>query len=982
MPIKVVCPQGHKLSAPEKIAGKRVQCPKCKSVVQIPELESPETDEGQGVNAAPAPQPDADPLDLDPLAGSDPLADSDFAGAEDGSMLDAAPGALPLKTEPSKGVPPLVWALMGGGTVLALVLIVGVAMLLMGAGEDEAVVADNPPAEAKDADNAGPASKDDASGPTEPEPSPKSMETKPEPEPAPPLHFHGLYIASIGDHRRFLRFYEDGTVLSVDMQFGSTDAKLAGEVAEWFNKDHTRPLPRGRYEQAGAKLTIKTSIPPNDLAPETYEGTVEDGLLNLKSSQEYKPFTFRFVEVALDPIVLNTENLADTKEKLKRIALAFHNFHDTYRCFALPRSDGSNESPPSRGAKPTGLSWRVHLLPFLDQRPLFERFHRDEPWDSPHNKTLLEHMPEIYRIGSNDEPVTRFQVITGPEMLFGNPKTAGMRDLTDGTSNTILALVVGADVAVPWTKPDELTLDENAAKSSLGSLTDGYIACVLADGRTLTVLKSIEPADFLAMATPHGNEIVHPDRHGRRFEEALKEFVAKSQPPSDTTTDVAASPGSASPSTGPASSPLKGLDLHGRLQAIAYALLMHHDHFMMFTHPVSESKHGSGLSWRVHVLPFLGEHALYRKFHLNEPWDSPHNKTLLDEMPEIYQLEDPVRTRFVVFTGPEMVFGTNRQPSYRYITDGPANTLLAIVAGPDSAVPWTQPADLPFEPENAASLIQSMAGGPIECVTADGKLLTLPDGVPENTFKALVTPAGGEVVDVDAVRRQFGPADQEPPPALKQLIETVAKSKQERLNKLKQISLGMLNYHDTYRQYPLARNPKLFNDEGKPYLSWRVHLLPFMDQGPLYKQFKLDEPWDSPHNKELLKELPDVYRDPQDPLDSTNTRFVVLTGPGTPFAGQYGPSIRDMRDGTSNTVLALVAGDDKAVPWTKPEDIAFDPNAPIACLGNVGPALFCVKADGAAHSIKPSIPPDVFKGLVSPAGGEVLPRELINYGFR
>jgi len=814
---------------------------------------------------------ETDPLAVDPLAGTDPLMDVDFGTTEDRSPLDTAASSLPQKETAPKGISPLVWALVGGGTLLALMLIVGVVMLLM-SGDDETVVADGAPTEAGAPDNAGPSPKDTAPEPTEPEAAPEPTETKPAAKPAPPAQS--------------------------------------------------------------------------------------------------------------DPIVLNTEDLPDIQGKLKRIALAFHNFHDTYRCFALPRSGASSESPSSGGAKPTSLSWRVHLLPFLQQQPLYDRFHLDEPWDSPHNKTLLEHMPDVYHIGSNDEPTTRFQVITGPGMLFGNPKPSAFRDITDGSSNTILAVVVGADVAVPWTKPDELTLDENSAKSSLGSLADGYIACVLVDGRTLTVLKSIEAAGFLALATPRGNEIAHPDRHGRRFEGALRGSVAKSKPPSDTTTDMAASPGSTqSPST-PAASPLNGLDLHGKLQAIGFALLMHHDHFRMFTHPVSESEHGSGLSWRVHVLPFLGEQALYSEFHLDEPWDSPHNKSLLDEMPDVYRLEDPAQTRFVVLTGPEMIFGVNRQPTYQHIKDGPANTLLVVVVGPDSAVPWTQPVDLPFEPENAASLIQRMSSGPIECVTADGKLLTLPDDVPEASFKGLATPAGGEVIDVDALRKQFGPADQEPPTALKRLIQTVSKTKQERLNKLKQIFLGMMNYHDVYRQYPLARNPKLFNAEGQPYLSWRVHLLPFLDQGPLYKQFKLDEPWDSPHNMELLKEIPDIYRDLQDPIDSTNTRFLTLTGPGASFTGQYGPSMRDFRDGTSTTILAVCAGADKSVPWTKPEDLAFDPSAPVACLGNIGSALFCVKADGACQTIKPSIPPEIFKGLVSPAGGEAPRRDLINYGYR
>src|SRR5207249_2796575 len=72
-------------------------------------------------------------------------------------------------------------------------------------------------------------------------------------------------------------------------------------------------------------------------------------------------------------------------------------------------------------------------------------------------------------------------------------------------------------------------------------------------------------------------------------------------------------------------------------------------------------------------------------------------------------------------------------------------------------------------------------------------------------------------------------------------------------NNLKQIGLAMHNYHDTYRHFP----PQALTDKnGKPLLSWRVAVLPFIEQDNLYRQFKLDEPWDSEHNRKLLERMP------------------------------------------------------------------------------------------------------------------------------
>ena len=142
-------------------------------------------------------------------------------------------------------------------------------------------------------------------------------------------------------------------------------------------------------------------------------------------------------------------------------------------------------------------------------------------------------------------------------------------------------------------------------------------------------------------------------------------------------------------------------------------------------------------------------------------------------------------------------------------------------------------------------------------------------------------------------------------------------------NNLKQIGLAYHNYHAATNAFPA---PAIADKDGKPLLSWRVAILPYVEQQELYNKFKLDEPWDSPHNKALIKEMPPVYLCPsrKNPAEGTTT-YRVFVGDGAMFQEGQGTPLEAITDGTSNTVMVVEATD--AVPWTKPDDLKFDPNA-------------------------------------------------------
>ena len=146
-----------------------------------------------------------------------------------------------------------------------------------------------------------------------------------------------------------------------------------------------------------------------------------------------------------------------------------------------------------------------------------------------------------------------------------------------------------------------------------------------------------------------------------------------------------------------------------------------------------------------------------------------------------------------------------------------------------------------------------------------------------------------------------------------QAARTAAKRTQS-MNNLKQIGLAMHNYHDVHKHLPPA---VVMGPDGKTPHSWRVEILPYIDQSALYQEYRMNEPWDSDHNKKVLEKIPPVYLSPMDDPHSTNTSYFALTGKGTSFESPEGQKFRDFTDGLSNTLMVVETK--KAVPWTKPE---------------------------------------------------------------
>lgn len=189
------------------------------------------------------------------------------------------------------------------------------------------------------------------------------------------------------------------------------------------------------------------------------------------------------------------------------------------------------------------------------------------------------------------------------------------------------------------------------------------------------------------------------------------------------------------------------------------------------------------------------------------------------------------------------------------------------------------------------------------------------------------------------------------------------------MNNLKQIVLALHNYHDVYQHFP----PQYSTDaEGKPLLSWRVHILPFLEQQALYRQFKLDEPWDSPNNKRLAETVLAVYTSPGSHAAPGRTNYLGVSGPQGVFNGEKPTVIMDITDGTSNTIAVVEASDTLAVPWSKPDDFVPDAVDPAAGLGGLWPGGFlAAMCDGSVRMFNMTVDKNTLKALFTKNGGEV-----------
>lgn len=734
-----------------------------------------------------------------------------------------------------------------------------------------------------------------------------------------------------------------------------------------------------------------------------------------------------------------------SKNDFRNIAVAFHNYHDTFTHF--PAAGGSGE------AGKTGLSWRVHLLPFLDQVELYNQFHLDEAWDSEHNKTLISEMPAIY--GSNPEDKTSVHVFAGENTPFSGEKGLRIRDVIDGTTNTILCVQAGDDKAEIWTKPGGLSVDAENPKASLGKVNESFLVSMM-DG-TVRELKS--DARALAQLIQHNDgQSIAAEFHDRGpASNYAKPFIELTE----------LSPTQSMPTEFDA----KFIPDNALLAGVAYPRhLLEHPLVIETAEQANWTKQSAKeFLWsqilkgvragaeengiradavdeiRLVLTPVESAEELEARAYVNVPpvhfgvymhsavplnVEAVTKSFLSNASPGLLDVEghvclyDEQKPMACMFLSPnEFLFADHPVILQAMLkskqTGAIANQLKANglrmvqVAGdiPQDLVSGFAPAiQQQFPPAMIAMLYVREARNLLLAFDLDHKELLAVDVKMSNANNA--TKLGTLVsTQLDAGRQMFEAQKasieqhnskelaqilsetltdasvntqeevvkirlarpvhlSDLPVALKPLLETARGAAQQvqRKNEFRQLGLAFHNFQDVHTMLPALDGLPAATEKSRG-LSWRVRLLPFLEQAQLYNEFHLDEPWDSEHNKALISKMPEIFGSNSE----GKTRVHLLTGNGAPFKNGTGIKFLEINDGLSNTILAIEAGEETAAIWTKPGGLEFDPKEPLKCLGKLDPnhdRILVLMMDGSVKTIATTIDPETFRRLIQYADGE------------
>jgi hypothetical protein len=292
-----------------------------------------------------------------------------------------------------------------------------------------------------------------------------------------------------------------GVSISARVEFASADDAKDGETVLAMARLIAR-------ESFAGFLGNVTGADPKEKSLTALVKKVKDAVRGVELKREGKEVTAS-AELSLDlaPLVKFIAEQAPVRQEenhLKNIVLAFHNFESSYG--NLP-----TQAICDKGGKPL-LSWRVAILPYIEQGALYKKFKLDEAWDSEHNKKLLPLMPSIYLAPARKAArpgETFYQVFTGPDGLYPKPDSkVGLVRITDGLSNTIL--VAEAAKSVPWTKPEDIVVPAMGVPK-LGGQFKGFFHVAMFDGSVRKVKNTVSEKTLRAAITPNAGDVLGDD---------------------------------------------------------------------------------------------------------------------------------------------------------------------------------------------------------------------------------------------------------------------------------------------------------------------------------------------------------------------------------------------------------------------------------------------------------------------------------------
>lgn len=627
------------------------------------------------------------------------------------------------------------------------------------------------------------------------------------------------------------------------------------------------------------------------------------------------------------------------QNNLKQIGLAMHNFESTYR--QLPDDDGFEDSKGN-------LSWRVHLLPFLDQLALYQEFNLDEPWDSDHNNALIEKMPDVFKVaGVEDDGKTSIHVLTGEGTAFGGDDPPQFRDITDGLSNTILMVVAGTDKADVWTKPGGLEVDPEDPLAALGKIAETFDVGIM-DGSVRQLEGSIDASTFLHLAQHQDGQVVDIPFEYSGPPTPIPGIIVRYSEPFDMGTLMPKLTGAREP---------KDIEIDGNA-----AIQLAHDASVMF--PDAQTMLISSEANLKTMRATRGKPAGVK-----------------EEFAQLYPANDAVVVGKLELTDEEIEELFRGAPFAGILQSLVKATIFLDATGNNESLLHVE---VTTDDEQSAQQVYGLVNGGFQVLKGQAMNAVSQEGsgIPEDVVGVL-----GELLDTVAIETEEATVSLDIPkvedadklmsgltPAFEELFKGIRSGREQaremsKLNAIKQMGLALHNYHDVFNGFPSWNTPR--GPEENKGLSWRVHLLPYLEQAELYQEFHLDEPWDSEHNKTLIEKMPDIFK--SDGVEEAGkTSFHVFLGENTPLGDEKLHGFRDIRDGSSNTLMVVQAGPDKAEIWTKPSGLEYDPEDPKKCLGEIGEQLMILLCDGSARFISSDIADVTLRRLIERSDGEVV----------
>jgi len=323
----------------------------------------------------------------------------------------------------------------------------------------------------------------------------------------------GLATLDLGDDSRL-----DASVnftSAVTAQRGEEASRFLLQLAKGFlfmlEEQMGQEFGELKADSALLKLTGQLRASLNEAQVKVDDKTVKVALKARTDRESVKA-----VVAELTPRIQAAARRARSASNLRQLAIAMQSYADTTGGRFVPTGAlGKMPVVPTldKNGKPSGLSWRVHLLPWIEQGALYQQFKLDEPWDSEHNKKLIAKMPEVFAapgIKSKEPGLTYYQV-------FANYYPNGGRfpvSIPDGTSQTLA--IVEAATPVIWTKPDDIeTPEKQRVLPKLGGVFKEGFHAVFWDGHVRFFRKdSLSEATLRALMTPNAGDLPGRDFAG------------------------------------------------------------------------------------------------------------------------------------------------------------------------------------------------------------------------------------------------------------------------------------------------------------------------------------------------------------------------------------------------------------------------------------------------------------------------------------